>query len=179
MMKLYPILAFTLLISALAFAEPAQAKDGKEFTPPCKINHDKFMKEEIGLTDDQQKKLEAIRLESAKEAENFRHQIEVEKLAVKELAVKGTLTKPKLKESLKKIEDARGKMATVRFQGAVAAVDILTDDQIKKIADKRMLNMLMEGREGRAGHDGPDCMKGGKMGCPLMEKGKMEHRMGK
>jgi Spy/CpxP family protein refolding chaperone len=172
MLKLLTLLAGILLFAGLATAESEHGKGDKQFGPG-KMNPEKFLKEEIGLSDDQQKKLEAIRLENARQMEECRHQIETEKLAVQELAVKGTLTKAKLKESLKKIEDARGKMHAARFQGAQNALDIFTDDQIKKIADKHMLNMLIEGRDGREGHDGPDGRGMGNMGkgCPMMEKG--------
>ena len=180
MLKFLSLLAGVLLFAGLTTAEPEHGKDAKQFSSG-KMNPDKFLKEEIGLSDDQQKKLESIRLENAKQMEDCRHEIETEKLAVKELAVKGTLTKAKIKESLKKIEDARNKMHAARFQGAQSALDIFTDEQIRKIADKHMLNMLIEGRDGREGHEGPGGPGMGNMGkgCPMMEKDGKEHRMEK
>src|SRR3989339_16997 len=161
-----------LFVAALALCSHAQPGPGKgpNSEKSMKMDHRAMLKEEIGLSDDQLKKLEAIKIETEKTAEKCKYDIKTEMLTVQEMAIKGTLTKVKIKESLGKTSDAKAKMQAARQQGLLKAVDVFTDDQIKIMADKKLLNRIFDndheqgmgkGRMGRGGRDE----------CPLMKKG--------
>lgn len=162
MKRLPALFAILALLSSFALAQPGKpgGPAGKGPNPDCPFGkHDgkgpQALKEQIGLSDDQMKKLEATRLESKKTALKSKNEIEMEKLALQEAALKGTITKARIKESLKKIEEQTRAMHAARFQAAASAVDIFTDDQLKKMADKKMLGMLIQFRGGMGGH-GPE-----------------------
>jgi hypothetical protein len=133
------------------------------------MKHDKeslqSLKAEVGLTDEQMKKLEVLKLDAVKIAEVSRHAIDMEKIALKEAGLKGTLTKARIKESLKKIQAETGKMHDARFQAALSAIDVFTEEQIKKMSDKKLLGLLIHIRDekGPGAPGGPACPHKDKM----------------
>jgi hypothetical protein len=166
MMKCIFWLVAALFVS-FSFAGPKPDSLAKQDRGPMHMNPAKFLKEEIGLSDDQLKKIEAIRLDAEKQTETVRHDMEMEKLSMKEMALKGTLTKDKLKASIKKAEESRAKIHAARFQAAENSIDVFTEDQIKKMAEKRMLGRFLEMGEEKDHHAG----KEGGMGREHMEHG--------
>jgi len=171
-----PLIVTLLLSAGMLLAAPEGKMPLNSDGPAMEKHHPSAMlKQEIGLSEEQLKKLEALKIETVKAMENNRHEMELEKLSLKELALKGTLTKARVKESIKKIDDLSTKMQAARFQAANSAVDLFTDEQLKKMVDKKMMGLFFQMRE----TNGPEkrhserevenCpMKPGQ--CPMMDK---------
>ncbi|OGS37622.1 MAG: hypothetical protein A2293_16470 [Elusimicrobia bacterium RIFOXYB2_FULL_49_7] len=173
MKKIFSILIplFTAIaLSAAPVSCPMAGNGNKDHEGKKWGDLKKMLQKEVGLTDQQIKQMENARITSEKTNENARHELKLETINIREAAVNGTLTKAKLKESLKKMEENRSKIHAARFQSLVTALDVLTDEQLKKICDSKMLGRLIDLPDSEMGPHGmnKEKMKGMK-GCPMMK----------
>ncbi|MFH0921450.1 MAG: Spy/CpxP family protein refolding chaperone [Fibrobacterota bacterium] len=157
-MPLLTLVAFCLMCASAALAAPPPPDEGR-MGPHEKGDPREVLKKELGLSEDQLKKIDAVKIETEKAVEKNRYEIKNEKLTLQEQALKGTLTRVTLKESLKKINDNMSKTHTAFFQAALSVTDVLTDEQIKKLGEKKLLQrVLMIGEHpGMGGQQGKEC----------------------
>jgi hypothetical protein len=101
------------------------------------------LKAKLGLSDKQIKQIETIKVGIEKEMEKHKYELKSERLAMKELAIKGKLTKSKIKEGLGKTHGIMEKMHKAKHKGLLKVVDVLTDDQVNKLAEQRMLGKFL------------------------------------
>lgn len=140
-MNLQPFFLRLLVLGAFAgtvLAAPAPQNKGLTGDEPRDL-----LKKELGLSDDQLKKIDLIKLQTEKSIEKNRFEIKNEELALKEESLNNTLTRARLKESLKKINGNMADIHNAFFQSALSVADILTDDQIKKMGEKKLLHRFL------------------------------------
>ena len=146
------IVLLTALMLLLAVSASAKGKGkGKRPSPE---KHKTFLKDSIGLSDDQMKELEKIKIGLEKITMEKSHQIEKIQLSIKELAIDGKLSKGKIKELMKEIHNYHNEMKEAKYNSMTKSIDVFTDAQISKLGEKHML--------GRFFHLGKGGKKGGK-----------------
>jgi len=144
-MKRSLLLVFTM--TALAFLT-VPAKEGQK-----RMWHGERLKEKIGLTDEQIRKIEGIKIEVEKVVEKHKYALKTERLTIREMAVKGTITKEKIKEILKKTKSEREKIHQAQYKGILKVIDVFTEEQIKKMAEKKMLNRFFYFHDRKGSHE--------------------------
>ncbi|MFP4522797.1 MAG: hypothetical protein ACLFQK_11695 [Fibrobacterota bacterium] len=153
---------FTLL-TVLALS--AFAGSGKKERGDMRQNMQEKLKTEIGLSEDQFKSLEAVRLETMRKAEENRHEIKMEKIRLRELHVQNSVKRGEIKEIIANIKSAQEEMHDARYEGINKVLDIFTDQQINKLAESGMLGRMIDLKEKEKGgrrdhHRGPEGRKG-------------------
>ena len=99
----------------------------------------KHLKEKLGLTDEQMEKFKALRISAKKDFEVERNALKLERKTLEELKTAGSLTREKIKESLVRLGEIQQKIHTARMKNASDAIDILTDEQLVKAVDSKMM----------------------------------------
>jgi Spy/CpxP family protein refolding chaperone len=120
---------------------PEDCKAEKECTKKDdnKVRGAKHLKEKLGLTDEQMEKFKALRIGAEKDFEVERNALKQERKTLEELKTAGAFTREKIKESLTRLGEIQQKIHAARMKNASDAIDILTDEQLIKAVDSKMM----------------------------------------
>jgi len=138
------------------------------------------MKAELGLSDEQFKKLEENRAANMKKMAGLRKELREQRKAFDEELGKGG-NEAKLKKIHASTKEVAAKMADAMFDGMLAVRKVLTPEQLEKFHKmiKRDGPPGMKGRHGKGGQGGMPGMKDGNgrpgrgCDCPCMKDGRM------
>ncbi|MBN2160991.1 MAG: periplasmic heavy metal sensor [Spirochaetes bacterium] len=161
---------------AIALAQPAlYAQKGKRQAPArndrgkmhmmekgCPIFGDPvWMKKELGLNDDQVKKIAEINKKHQLESLDYREKLAPKNIQLKKLLLEENVNMGKVRALLKEIADIRVEMQVLRIEHRLAIEKVLTADQKEKMRSFRrhmMRGDRMHRSGGSRGPDGPDDM---------------------
>ena len=158
----------------------AMSGDAGERRGPPKMFGER-MKKELGLTDEQFKKLEENRVSNMKKIAELRKDLrELRKSFGEEMGKSADSSK--MKKIHSQIKELSAKMADVMFDGMLSVRKVLTPEQLAKFHE-RMGKMRDGGKRGMKGEEGMG-MKGGKgmmrdgCDCPCMKGRRPPHSDG-
>lgn len=123
------------------------------------------MLKKLNLTEEQQNKIDQLRIEHQKAMIDLRADMQKKRLAMKELMQNGNYTRADFLKAVGNINASRDKIATARANNRMDVYELLNDQQKKIFNDHPM---MMGGRHGDRGGrcDGPGPMgkdRGGRM----------------
>jgi len=110
------------------------------------------MLEKLNLTDDQQDKIEQLRLKNQEEMIDLRADLQKKRLAVEQLRQKGDYSRSNYLDLVNDLNASRDKIAVARANHRMDVYELLTDQQ--KDIFNRMPMMGGRGGEGRGMMDG-------------------------
>jgi len=105
--------------------------------------------EELGLNNEDQKRLDDLFVENRRKMIDLKGNISKEKFEMEQLLEKASINEPECMDRFKKLQDARTNLATERFKFLVETRKILGFDRYQKLKAKfqeRQIN-LMRGRQ--------------------------------
>ncbi len=141
--------SFLLMASAYAMGPgdgPAGEKDGKKMEA-----HMKKIEKQLGLSPDQEKKIEDNRQAHKDEFKKLFEDMKDKRKALNEEFDKPDFSEDRARAIQGEIKDLQGKMADGRLERLLEMKKILTPDQFKKF---RELTREEWGKDGKRGHDG-------------------------
>mgnify|MGYP001287903918 CR=1 FL=1 len=126
---------------------PNDAPDGPGLNPDFGAR----LKEHLQLTDEQLKKLEAVRLELQKAAERIKIRIEKKELEIKEVMIEDKIDFDKIKSILKEINDLELELKLNRWDHLQKVEKLISKEQFEKF---KMFFFRAGGRDKMPGKDG-------------------------
>jgi Spy/CpxP family protein refolding chaperone len=125
---------FTMVLIALLITPAfSQTPDSGKAMRPFMRNRP-FAK--LNLTETQKSKIQEIRFKQQSQMIDLRANLEKEKLALKELIVKGDISRDGVIDEVNKISTAKDKIAVARANGLLDIYDVLTPEQRKMVKDR-------------------------------------------
>ncbi len=91
--------------------------------------------DELGLTDEQLKSIQNLRLDFIKKTANTKAQLEIKQAELKALWAESEPTKDAILKKIKEISDLKGEIAMSRAEMKLEIYKILTPDQKKKLKE--------------------------------------------
>ena len=150
------LLAATALAAASASAQMAEVPPGKWWKRPAIVR-------ELGLTEEQQEKLDAIFAKNRRDFIDLKADVERKQLDVDELMAKKDSDPKKVAAAIDSVEQARGKLRKSVSMMILDMRGVLTDAQWKSVVERREqwrmerreLRGMRPGRGGAEGRPGP------------------------
>ena len=167
-----------MIVATLAFQMQASDKGPRGPQPP---DIDK-MKKELGLTDDQAKKIEARMQETHKTIESLRIEIDRVMLSVREEMIKDTPDVAKIKPLIEKKHGFMAQLEMLAITRDIEMKTLLTPEQLQKMRKLHRGDGMMHDHDRmKGGPDKDERKKGGHdkddrsmMDCPRDGKGPMD-----
>jgi len=145
-MKLIRSVSLISLIAILGFGGAAFAQSGRENGPPMDYpggngemagsgkmgrSHE-FVRNKLGLTEDQAQKLRQLRIDYKKGTIRRHADLRIARLDLREILEQKTIDPEKVEKKVRQIEGLRGDLQIFRIQSMMKAKDFLSDEQFAK-----------------------------------------------
>lgn len=146
------IFVFAVLFAVVSLNQEAYSQKGDN---PKSKNFRMNLKEQLNLSEDQEKKIEALRLTQEESMIKFRSDIELKELEIRKLVSSQNLSRGEMINLTKEINAIKNDMALTRVNHQMDVYELLDESQRKIWLDKqdqfgnmkhRMRDKMREGR---------------------------------